>query len=105
MGTLVKPEKTETITSPEASPGPDGAVLPAPGPRTEGRAGLRLGYLLHIGVLAAFTLLAIIATWPMFPQLGGFVMDKGDPLYSVWAMAWQAHALVTDPLRMFDANN
>jgi hypothetical protein len=40
----------------------------------------------------------------MLPQLGGYVIDKGDPLYSVWAMAWQGHALVTDPLHLFDAN-
>lgn len=58
----------------------------------------------HLVVLAAFTLLTIVSTWPMFPQLGGFVMDKGDPLYSVWAMAWQAHALVTQPLGLFDSN-
>jgi hypothetical protein len=64
----------------------------------------RREWLLHIGVFTAFTVLAIIATWPLFPQLGGYVMDKGDPLYSVWAMAWQAHALVTDPLHLFDAN-
>ena len=60
--------------------------------------------LQHIGVLFLFTLVTIVATWPMLPQLGGFVIDKGDPLYSVWAMAWQAHALVTDPLNLFDAN-
>jgi hypothetical protein len=55
-------------------------------------------------VLALFTLLTIIATWPLFPQLGGYVMDKGDPLYSVWAVAWQDHALATNPLALFDAN-
>lgn len=58
----------------------------------------------HLAVLAAFTLLTIIATWPLFPQLGGFVLDKGDPLYSVWAMAWQGHALATNPLGIFDSN-
>jgi hypothetical protein len=40
----------------------------------------------------------------MLPQLGGYVIDKGDPLYSVWAMAWQAHSLTTDPLHFYDAN-
>ncbi|MEO8286481.1 MAG: hypothetical protein ABI670_08595 [Chloroflexota bacterium] len=70
-------------------------------PRTRSR---RSSLLLHVGVLIGFTLLAIIATWPLFPQLGGFVIDKGDPLYSVWAMAWQAHAFVTNPFRLFDAN-
>ncbi|HET9494760.1 MAG TPA: hypothetical protein VFR15_11060 [Chloroflexia bacterium] len=58
----------------------------------------------HLVVLAAFALLSIVATWPLFPQLGGYVIDKGDPLYSVWAMAWQAHVLVTDPLNLFNAN-
>lgn len=58
----------------------------------------------HLLVLGLFTLLTIAATWPMFPQLGGFVMDKGDPLYSVWAMAWQAHALATQPFDLFNAN-
>ncbi len=58
----------------------------------------------HLSALLIFTLLSIIATWPMFPQLGGYVIDKGDPLYSIWAMAWQAHALATDPLGIFDTN-
>lgn len=58
----------------------------------------------HLLSLFIFTLLSIVATWPMFPQLGGYVIDKGDPLYSVWAMAWQAHAIATDPLGIFDTN-
>ncbi len=58
----------------------------------------------HILALAAFSVLSIVATWPLFPQLGGYVIDRGDPLYSVWAMAWQAHALATDPLNLFNAN-
>ncbi|MGA7733673.1 MAG: hypothetical protein WCD37_20615 [Chloroflexia bacterium] len=60
--------------------------------------------VIHLGVLAAFVLLTTVATWPMLPQLGGYVIDKGDPLYSVWAMAWQAHSLATDPSHFFDAN-
>src|SRR5438552_2411100 len=59
----------------------------------------------HVAVLAAMTIVTIIATWPLFPQLGGYVLDKGDPLYSVWAMAWQDHAIVTDPAHFYDANN
>ncbi|MDQ6694675.1 MAG: hypothetical protein M3014_09685 [Chloroflexota bacterium] len=55
-------------------------------------------------VLLFFAILSVIATWPLFPQMGGYVMDKGDPLYSVWAMAWQAHALVANPLGLFDSN-
>src|SRR5215213_2576931 len=64
----------------------------------------RPGWLVHLTVLGAFALLTTVATWPMLPQLGGYVIDKGDPLYSVWAMAWQAHSLTTDPLHFYDAN-
>jgi hypothetical protein len=70
----------------------------------QGMGAWRARLVPHLLALAAFTLVSIIATWPMFPQLGGYVIDKGDPLYSVWAMAWQAHALATDPLGMFDTN-
>ncbi|HYP18777.1 MAG TPA: hypothetical protein VEY08_01785, partial [Chloroflexia bacterium] len=78
---------------------PDSARVAAPATPS------RLSRLVpHLVVLAAFTLLTIVATWPMFPQLGGYVMDKGDPLYSVWAMAWQAHALATQPLDLFNSN-
>ena len=63
---------------------------PAPNPTIPGRPALH-----HLGALLIFTLLSIAATWPMFPQLAVAVTDKGDPLYSIWAMAWQAHALCT----------
>src|SRR6266566_8947903 len=104
MRTLDKPDEELTAVTPgNAQPEADTPMQQMQ--ERPQRRSARSRLLLHLVVLAAFTLLAIIATWPMFPQLGGFVMDKGDPLYSVWAMAWQAHALVTDPLRMFDANN
>jgi hypothetical protein len=64
--------------------------------------GMRLAA--HVGVLALFTVVTIVVTWPMFLQLGGYVVDRRDPLYSVWAMAWQGHALATDPLHLFDTN-
>ena len=78
--------------------GPDDAAVVLPRSSRLRRFGL------HALVLAAFTLITIVATWPALPQLGGYVIDKGNPLYSVWAMAWQAHALVTDPSRLFDTN-
>ena len=46
----------------------------------------------------------VVATWPMLPRLGGYVVSRLDPLYSVWAMAWQAHALGTVPMGLFDTN-
>src|SRR5438067_243046 len=104
MRTLDKPDEQKRVvpTPDNVDAGPAAVAARRLEPKPSSFLNSKL--LLHMGVLAIYTLLAIIATWPMFPQLGGFVMDKGDPLYSVWAMAWQAHALVTDPLRMFDAN-
>jgi hypothetical protein len=32
------------------------------------------------------------------------VPDRGDPLFSMWRIAWVAHQLPRDPLHLFDAN-
>lgn len=32
------------------------------------------------------------------------VPDRGDPLFSMWRMAWVRHQLITDPRHLFDAN-
>jgi hypothetical protein len=32
------------------------------------------------------------------------VPDRGDPIFSIWRMAWVQHQLVTDPRHLFDAN-
>ena len=32
------------------------------------------------------------------------VPDRGDPLFSMWRMAWVRHQIVTDPRHLFDAN-
>src|SRR5688500_20159803 len=55
----------------------------------------------HCAVLAAMTIIAIGTTWPLFPNLGGYVMDKNNQLYSVGLMAWQVHAFPADPLHIF----
>lgn len=34
----------------------------------------------------------------------GSVPDLGDPLFSMWRMAWVAHQAATDPRHLFDAN-
>ncbi len=58
----------------------------------------------HLAALALYSVVTVIVTWPMLPKLGGFVVSKLDPLNSLWLMAWQAHALVTNPMGMFDTN-
>lgn len=95
QASVIEQERTNVAVTPL----PQDAVALA---QSRGSRATRL--LPHLAVLAAFTVLSIVATWPLFPQLGGFVLDKGDPLYSVWAMAWQAHALATQPANLFNSN-
>src|SRR5512137_625099 len=54
---------------------------------------------------AAALLLTAVMTWPFAPRIfSAGRTDSGDGMYSVWNVAWVAHALVTDPLHLFDAN-
>ena len=32
------------------------------------------------------------------------LLDRGDPLFSMWRLAWIAHQIVADPRHLFDAN-
>ena len=59
---------------------------------------------LHGGVLAFFTILSIVATWPLLTHLWWASFDYGDTLTSAYWMAWQAHALITDPPHLLDTN-
>ena len=64
----------------------------------------RLGAAFAI-VALAFAL-AVVMTWPLARNMGGLGRSTGggDGLYSVWNVAWVAHALTTDPGHLFDAN-
>jgi 4-amino-4-deoxy-L-arabinose transferase-like glycosyltransferase len=49
--------------------------------------------------------LTVVMTWPLargLDRLGRTTTMDG--LYSIWNVAWVAHALVSDPLDLFDAN-
>lgn len=67
-------------------------------PRHHVRPGSALWPLL---VLVLFTL---VLTWPTARSLGTHVVDRQDPLLNAWIMAWEAHQLLRDPLRLFQAN-
>ena len=61
----------------------------------------------RIGRLAlltgVFSLLAAALTWPQVRDFD-WVGDLGDPLFSIWRLAWVSHQIVRDPLRLFDGN-
>jgi hypothetical protein len=48
-------------------------------------------------------LAVVVSTWPQAVRLAS-VNDFGDPLLNSWALAWVAHALVSAPGHVFDAN-
>ncbi len=65
-------------------------------------------YLLRfasIFILVIYTLLTLILTYPLVFNLSITVPnDIGDPLLNTWILAWDSHALLTDPLNLFKAN-
>ena len=53
----------------------------------------------------AALLLAVVMTWPLAAGLGRLGRTTTmDGLYGIWNVAWVAHALVTAPTTLFDAN-
>ena len=49
--------------------------------------------------------IAVLMHWPLVLHLGSDVAkDLGDPLSQSWQVAWGGHALLHQPLHLFDAN-
>jgi hypothetical protein len=56
-------------------------------------------------ILFAYILLTLILTHPLLFNLTTAVPnDIGDPLLNTWILAWVSHALLTNPLHLFQAN-
>jgi hypothetical protein len=59
----------------------------------------------NLAVAAGFVLLTILFTWPLPARIFTHVNGTGtDPELLMWAMGWNAHAFVHQPLAIFDAN-
>jgi len=57
--------------------------------------------LVTLGAIVA----AVVFTWPIAARFGSAGrVDSGDGRYSIWNVAWVAHALTTDPTNLFNAN-
>lgn len=48
--------------------------------------------------------LAVVMTWPLASGLDRLGRSGADGEFSIWNVAWVAHALVTSPTSLFDAN-
>jgi hypothetical protein len=56
-------------------------------------------------ICALYGLLALVSTHPLWRHLTTAVpSDIGDPLLNTWILAWDGHALLSDPAHLFDAN-
>jgi hypothetical protein len=56
-------------------------------------------------VCLAYILLTLATTHPLWLDFAGTLPgDIGDPLGTAWIVAWDIHALLTDPTHLFDAN-
>ena len=55
---------------------------------------------------ASMTLVAltVLVTWPQALHLAARIGAHDDPQFSIWRLAWIAHALRSDPWHLFDAN-
>jgi hypothetical protein len=56
-------------------------------------------------VILAGVLLAILTSWPLILHLPSRIApDLGDPVRTAWQIAWVGHAMLHDPLHIFESN-
>jgi hypothetical protein len=60
---------------------------------------------INLTILIAYTFFTLALTYPLLFNLTTAVPnDIGDPLLNTWILAWDSHALLTDPLSLFNTN-
>jgi hypothetical protein len=57
----------------------------------------------ELALAILFIAAAVVLTWPLARVIRTGVSDLGDPLLNVWIIDWVQHALVHQPLHLFDA--
>jgi hypothetical protein len=56
-------------------------------------------------VILAGVALAVLTTWPLVLHMSTRIApDLGDPVRTVWEVAWVGHAMLHQPLHLFDSN-
>ena len=56
-------------------------------------------------VILAGVALAVLTSWPLVLHLPSRISpDLGDPVRTSWQIAWVGHAMLHDPLHLFDSN-
>lgn len=57
-----------------------------------------------LGVAMLVAVLTIVITWPQATHISSAIFSHHDAYFSIWRLAWIAHALPTAPRHLFDAN-
>ena len=56
-------------------------------------------------MILAGVLLAVLTSWPLVLHMPSRIApDLGDPVRTAWQIAWVGHAMLHDPLHLFDSN-
>jgi hypothetical protein len=75
-------------------------------PRREAwRPSPQLGRAELLWVVLVGVALAVLTSWPLVLHMGSHIApDNGDPVRTAWQIAWVGHAMLHDPLHLFDSN-
>ncbi len=85
------------LDTPAPSPAAKRSARWAPSPKL---AGAELAWV----ILGGFAL-AVLTSWPLVLHLPSRIApDLGDPVRTAWQVAWVGHAMLHDPLHLFNAN-
>jgi hypothetical protein len=88
---------TALLDTPVPSPAAKQSARWAPSPS--------LGRTEVLWVAVAGVLLAILTSWPLVLHLPSRIApDLGDPVRTAWQIAWVGHAMLHNPLHLFNAN-
>jgi len=83
---------------------PNGRSGPAVG-RIRWAPSPALGLREILWVILAAIALAVVTSWPLVLHLPSRIApDLGDPVRTAWEIAWVGHAMLHDPLHLFDSN-
>lgn len=101
------PGSTATATGAPAAGIPAAAGPNGGAPRAVPRWAASPTFTAREVVLACLAglLLAILTSWPLVLHMGSRISpDLGDPVRTAWQIAWVGHAMLHDPLHIFDSN-
>ena len=85
------------LDTPAPSPAAKQPARWAPSPKLRGA---ELAWVILGGIA-----LAVLTSWPLVLHLPSRIApDLGDPVRTAWQVAWVGHAMLHNPLHLFDAN-